>query len=170
MKRILLPAMVAGSFVASGGAQAGTVTANMPVQMVIAASCTVSAATLNFGTQTLIDIGSDIDTSANLTVTCTNEAPYYIQLNAGLNDGAAGINARKMKIGATSDTVNYQLYRDSGRTQVWGITNGGGSPDVYSDMGNGDAQIIPVFGRVPTGQTNPKIGTYNDTITVTVNY
>jgi len=74
MKRILLPAMVAGSFVASGAAYAGTATANMPVQMVIAASCTVSAATLNFGTQTLIDIGSDIDTSANLTVTCTAAA------------------------------------------------------------------------------------------------
>ena len=78
MKRVVLPAMVAGSFLTSGAALADTATANMPVQMVIAASCTVSAATLNFGTQTLIDIGADIDASANLTVTCTNDAPYYI--------------------------------------------------------------------------------------------
>ena len=169
MKRILLPAMTAGSLFTAGAAEAATATTTMPVQMVIAASCTVSAATLDFGTQTLIDIGTDIDTSALLTVTCTNNQPYNVALNAGLHDAAGGITARKMKIGATTDTINYQLYRDSGRTQVWGVTTAG-TPDVVSDTGSGDAKTHEVFGRVPSGQTNPKVGTYNDTITVTVNY
>jgi spore coat protein U-like protein len=74
-----------------------------------------------------------------------------------------------MKIGATSDTVNYQLYSDSGHSSVWGETTSG-SPDVVTGTGSGDGQAITVYGRVPSGQTNPKIGAYSDTITVTVNY
>ena len=169
MKRILIPATIAGTVMTAGAAEAATVTTPMAVQMTIAASCTVSASTLDFGTQTLIDIGADIDATATLTVTCTNATPYNVALNAGLNDGGAGISGRKLKIGATTDTVDYQLYRDSGRTQVWGVTTSG-SPDVVSGTGSGDNQTITVYGRVPTGQANPKIGTYNDTVTVTVNY
>lgn len=169
MKRILAPAMIAGSCLATGTADAATATTTMPVQMVIAASCTVGSTTLDFGTQTLIDIGANIDATATLTVTCTNDTPYNVALNEGLHDGGSGINARKMQIGATTDRVNYQLYRDAGRTNVWGVTTAG-SPDVVSGTGNGDGQAITVYGRVPTGQVNPKIGTYNDTVTVTVNY
>jgi spore coat protein U-like protein len=139
----------------------------MPVQMVIAASCTVSATTLDFGTQTLIDINSNIDATATLTVTCTNTQPYNVGLDAGLHDGGSGINARKMQIGATSDRVNYQLYSDSAHTTVWGNTV---STDTVAGTGSGDGQAITVYGRVPSGQTNPKVGTYNDTITVTVTY
>ena len=169
MKRILLPAMTAGSLFTAGAAEAVTATTTMPVQMTVAASCTVSATTLDFGTQTLIDINADIDATATLTVTCTNAAPYNVALNAGLHDAAGGISARKLKIGATTDTLNYQLYRDASRTQVWGVTTAG-TPDVVTGTGSGDGQAITVYGRVPTGQANPKVGTYNDTVTVTVNY
>ena len=154
MKRVLWPAMFAGTVLTAGAAQAATATDNMAVQMTIAASCTVSAATLDFGTQTLIDITANIDATADLTVTCTNDTQYSVALDAGLNDGGGG---------------NYQLYRDSGHTQVWGFTTAG-TPDVVSDTGDGQAQTITVYGRVPSGQANPKIGTYHDTITVTVNY
>lgn len=169
MKRILLPAMVAGSMIAARGAEATTATTNMTVQMTIAASCTVSASALDFGTQTLIDISSNVDATSTLTVTCTNGTAYNVALNPGANDGGSGISARKMKIGATSDTVNYQLYSDSGHSSVWGETTSG-SPDVVTGTGSGDGQAITVYGRVPSGQTNPKIGAYSDTITVTVNY
>jgi spore coat protein U-like protein len=169
MKHILLPAMIAGSMVAARNAEAATATTNMTVQMTIAASCTVSATTLDFGTQTLIDINSNIDASSTLTVTCTNDAPYNVALSPGANAGGSGVSARKMKIGATSDMVNYQLYSDSGHTTVWGETTSG-SPDVVTGTGSGDAQNITVYGRVPSGQTNPKIGAYTDTILVTVNY
>lgn len=169
MKRILVSAMFAGSFLSAGAAEAATATTSMSVQMVIAASCTVSATTLDFGTNTLIDIGANIDATSTLTVTCTNATPYNVALNAGLNDGAGGITARKLKIGASSDTVNYQIYRDAARTLVWGVTTSG-TPDVVSGTGTGDGQAVTVYGRVPSVQNNPKIGTYNDTITVTVNY
>jgi spore coat protein U-like protein len=170
MKRVLFPAMIAGSFLTAGAAEAvSPATTTMPVTLTISASCTVSAATLDFGNNSIIDIASPIDASANLTVTCTNDAPYNIALDAGLHDGSSGINSRKLQIGVTSDQISYQLYRDSNHTQVWGFTTSG-TPDVLSSTGTGDAQTIPVYGRVAGSQTNPKIGTYTDTITVNVNY
>jgi len=171
MKRILIPAAVAGSLLAAGAAEAATATTNMTVQMTVAASCTVSATTLDFGSQTLTNIGVNIDATSTLTVTCSNSAPYNIAMNAGANDGGSGINGRKLLIqGGGTETINYQLYRDSNRTNVWGFTTGGGSPDVVTGTGNGTGQSVTVYGRVPAGQNNIKIGTYTDTITVTVNY
>jgi spore coat protein U-like protein len=167
MKRVLWPAMVAGSFFTAGAAQAATETTTMPVTITIAASCTVSAQTMDFSSNQLIDITSNIDAQADITVSCTKDQAYWVSLDAGLNDGGSGITARKMLKG--SDTINYQLYRDSGRTQVWGLTNGG-TPDVVSDTGDGGNKTHTVYGRVPSGQANPAVGTYNDTITVTVNY
>ena len=171
MKRILIPAAVAGSLLAAGAAEAATATTNMTVQMTVAASCTVSATTLDFGTQTLTNIGVNIDASSQLTVTCSNSAPYNIAMNAGANDAGGGITARKMLIGGGgTETIAYQLYRDAARTLVWGFTTSGGGADVVTGTGTGAAQSIDVYGRVPAGQNGIKIGTYTDTITVTVNY
>jgi spore coat protein U-like protein len=171
MKRILIPGAVAGSLLARGAAEAATATTNMTVQMTVAASCTVSATTLDFGTQTLVNIGANIDATSTLTVTCSTGAPYNIAMNAGANDGGTGITARKMLIGGGgTETLNYQIYRDAGRTNVWGFTTGGGTPDVVTGTGNGAGQSVTVYGRVPAGQNGVKIGTYTDTITVTVNY
>src|SRR4051794_27459396 len=110
MKRVLLPSMIAGSFFTAGGGDCTTPASPMGPQMVITDSSTLGAATHDFCTQALIVIGSNIDATSTMTVTCTNDTPYSVAINQGLNDGGFGINARKMKIGSTSDTVNYQLY------------------------------------------------------------
>jgi spore coat protein U-like protein len=65
-----------------------------------------------------------------------------------------------------TNTVGYQLYRDTGRTQVWGTTIG---TDTVAGTGNGTSQAITVYGRVPP-QTTPPAATYNDTVNVTVTY
>jgi spore coat protein U-like protein len=62
--------------------------------------------------------------------------------------------------------VNYRLYRDAGRTQNWGNSIG---TDTLAGTGNGAAQAITVYGRVPA-QSTPAAGTYTDTVAVTVTY
>ena len=59
--------------------------------------------------------------------------------------------------------VNYALYRDASRTLNWGNTVG---TDTVSGSGNGTAQTLTVYGRVPA-QTTPAAGVYNDSVTVT---
>ena len=61
----------------------------------------------------------------------------------------ATVATRKMTSGAA--TVNYTLYSDSGRTTVWGNTIG---TDTVAGTGNGAAQTLTVYGRVPP-QTTP---------------
>ena len=74
--------------VAYGGAsaQAGTATANMTVQITITASCTINAATLDFGTNPGTNLlSANVDTSTTVSVTCTNAAPYSIGMDNGAN-------------------------------------------------------------------------------------
>lgn len=136
--------------------------ATFSVQMTITASCTItSTSTLNFGSQTLLT--SAVDQTATLQVQCTSGTPYNIAMDAGTASGST-VTTRKMTSG--SNTVNYSLFRDAGRTQNWGSTV---SSDTVSGTGNGSAQSHTIYGRVPA-QTSPAPGSYTDTITVTVEY
>jgi spore coat protein U-like protein len=146
---------------AIGSAQA-QVTNTMPVQITIQNACnvnTVAPTTLDFGTQG--PLIANVDQNATITVTCTTGANYNVALDGG---GGADIGSRRMINGG--NTVAYQLYRDAGHTLVWGATIG---TDTLAGSGNGLAQALPVYGRVPA-QTTPPAAVYNDSITVTVSY
>lgn len=134
-----------------------TVTANVQNK------CTVSASTLDFGTPAGVLNASINIAPQPIAVTCASGTPYNIGLDGGLNSGN-NINARKMILGANS--VAYQLYRNAGRTQVWGNTVG---TNTVAGTGTGTAQNLTVYGQVPA-QTTPPAGTYTDTVVVSVTY
>jgi spore coat protein U-like protein len=96
-------------------------------------------------------------------VTCTNSTPYEVGLDAGTGTGAT-IAARKMT--ASGATINYTMYQDPARSILWGNTVG---TDAVSGTGNGSAQALTVYGRVPA-QSTPAPGAYSDTINVTVTF
>jgi|SRR5215471_660208 spore coat protein U-like protein len=142
---------------------AATTTSTFTVSITLVATCTInSASALNFGGSVGI-LTSNIDQTSTLSVTCSNTTPYNIGLDAGTATGAT-VTTRKMT--SSSNTVNYSLYSDSGRTTNWGNTVG---TDTVSATGNGASQSYTVYGRVPS-QTTPAPGAYTDTITVTVTY
>jgi spore coat protein U-like protein len=144
------------------GSAHAQVTNTMPVQITIQNACnvnTVAPTTLDFGTQG--PLIANVDQSATITVTCTTGAAYNVALDGG---GATNINARRMINGG--NTVSYQLYRDASRTLVWGTTIG---TNTLAGTGNGLAQALPVYGRVPA-QATPPAAVYNDSVTVTVSY
>jgi spore coat protein U-like protein len=62
--------------------------------------------------------------------------------------------------------VNYSLFRNATRTQVWGQTIG---TDTVTGTGTGANQALTIYGRVPA-QAVPPPGTYTDTVTVTITY
>lgn len=144
------------------GSAHAQVTNNMPVQITIQNACnvsTVAPTTLDFGTQG--PLIAAVDQTSTITVTCTTGANYNVALDGG---GGANINARRMVNAGNS--VGYQLYRDAGRTLVWGMTVG---TDTLAGTGNGLAQSLPVYGRVPA-QATPPAAVYNDNVLVTVSY
>ena len=141
---------------------AATVTSTMPVKIIIQNACNVSTTaptTLDFGTQG--PLVANVDQTATITVTCTTGAGYNVGLDGG---GGGNINARRMING--TNTVGYQLYSNNTRTTVWGNTV---NTDTVPGTGNGTAQTLTVYGRVPP-QTTPPAATYNDTVNVTVTY
>jgi spore coat protein U-like protein len=138
----------------------GTVTTTFSVQATVQATCLISATALSFGTYT----GLVRDVSNTLTITCTNTTTYNMGLNAGTATGAT-VTTRKMT-GPASATLNYAMFRDSGRTLNWGNTVG---TDTLGATGNGSAQLSNVFGRLAAGQSVLP-GAYSDTIIVTVTY
>ncbi|MEO6928903.1 MAG: spore coat U domain-containing protein [Casimicrobiaceae bacterium] len=166
--KLISAAALAAFGLAASIAQAATVTNTMPVKITIQNACNVTTTaptTLDFGTAG--PLVANVDNSSTITVTCTNLAPYTVGLDAGLNGGGV-INARKMISGAA--TVGYQLYSDAARTLVWGfVTPVAGSGTAIAGTGNGTAQALTVYGRVPP-QTTPAANVYTDTVAVTVTY
>jgi spore coat protein U domain-containing protein, fimbrial subunit CupE1/2/3/6 len=132
------------------------------VTATVAKQCNVSASPLNFGNSVGL-LTATVNATTTLGVQCSSNTSYNVGLDAGLN-GGGNINARKMVLGANS--VAYQLYQNSARTQVWGNTVG---TNTAAGTGTGSTQSLTVYGQVPV-QATPPAGTYNDTIVVTVTY
>jgi len=123
--------------------------------------CIVSATNLDFGSPTGL-LTSNVDAQSAITTQCVNGTPYQIALDNGQH--ASG-SIRQMAGGA-SESIAYELYRDSGRSQRWGSTLGS---DTVSATGNGSPQVTNVYGRVAP-QPTPSPSSYSDTITVSVWY
>ena len=160
-------ALLAAALVASmQGAFAATTTTAFQVTANVAAQCTVAAANLAFG---VVDpLGANVDQTTTVTVNCTKNSPYTVGLSAGTTTGAT-IAQRLMANGA--DTMNYNLFTTAARTTIWG--NSAVAPTWVSGTGAGlgTPQVLTVYGRVPTGQTNLAVGSYAETaVTVTVTY
>lgn len=155
-------ALLAMAALAPASAWAGTDTASMAVSATVVASCDVSANAMAFGSYDPVS-STPLDSSTTLSVICTNGTGYEVSMNAGSGSGAT-IAARRMT--GSSATLNYSLYRDSNRTNVWGATTGS---NVVTGTGSGAAQSLNVYGRVPVNQTAPA-GAYSDTVTVTVTW
>jgi spore coat protein U-like protein len=138
---------------------AATSTGSMGVTATVQATCSLTAAPLSFGSYN----GSQLDASSAFSVSCTNATPYTIALDVGAGTGAT-IGNRKMT--GPGATLNYTLYQDSAHAAVWGQTIG---TDTIANAGNGGAQTLNVYGRIPANQlTSP--GSYADTITATIAY
>lgn len=161
--RLLGIAMAAGCIAgAASVAQAATTGATMPVSATVPVSCTAAAGTsMAFGTltATLALAVTQDDATGTLTVTCTNGANYSIVAGDGINYSGSW----RMSNGS-SQYITYNLYSNSGYTVAFprtGTTLGG--------TGNGSAQTITVYGRVP-GQTAGGSGSFTDSVTFTVTY
>jgi spore coat protein U-like protein len=159
-------ALLAAGVFAATSAFATTTTTTFQVTANVAAQCNVSAANLAFGA--VDPLGGNVDQTTTVTVKCTKNSAYTVGLNAGATTGAT-IAGRLMANGA--DTMQYNLYTDAGRANVWGNTAVAPSWVSGTGAGLGTAQVLTVYGRVPTGQTNLAVGSYTETaITVTVTY
>lgn len=91
---------------------------------------------------------------------------YEIRLSKG---NSTTYSPRQMKL--ASNALNYNLYSDSNRSQIWGDTTSGtvSVSDGYTMVGLSNTTSYTVYGRIPASQ-NVTAGLYTDTITISVIY
>lgn len=174
---LLIPAVLLVPFSMSVDA-AGTVSGQLGIQIIIGAGCTVNNGSsngstnnfgsINFGQHPTLDSTLDAQSvgasaGSSFGINCAVATNYTVALNSGLNVGAS--NQRRMANGA--NYVNYNLYSDSARGTPWG--NGSNGGNAVTGVGTGVTQEMVVYGRVPN-QTTPAVGTYVDTVQVTITF
>ena len=164
MKRTILSLAVLSLI--SVPAFAGSATANLSVTANVSANCTISTAPVAFGAYDPVsaNAATDLLATGTLTVACTKGTAATIDLGQGASYSAP---TRRMTAGAGA-FLNYALYKDAARTQVWGSTMGGGTTYAYNSASK-NSVAITVYGTVPQAQ-DVTVGAYTDTVVATINY
>ena len=144
---------------------AGSATANLNVSASVAAVCTISTVTVAFGAYdpVVTNAATDLNGTGTLTVACTKGASATIDLGVG---GNLSGGSRRMTSGA--DFLNYALYKDAARTQVWGTGMVGGTTLTYNSASKVSTNLT-VYGKVPQAQ-DVTVGSYTDVVVATINY
>ena len=178
MFKKLLSLSAAAAIVAftATAAPAATSTNVMSVTATLnAAACTVTApAALAFGSFTLqaLQAPAGIPASANLTVNCTNLAPYTIALS-GSAGGACPVapGSRNLVSGVppASSNIPYNIYMPTAPATVW--CDGTAGSGLVNGTGTGALQTIAINAHtlLGPGLTVPA-GSYTDSINITTTF
>jgi len=163
MKRALLSLAVLSLITIP--AFAASQTANLNVTASVSAVCTISTVTVAFGAYdpVVANAATDLNGTGTLAVACTKGAAATIDLGVG-NNLSAG--TRRMSSG--TDFLNYALFKDAARTQVWGTGMTGGTTLTYNSASKASTNIT-VYGKVPQAQ-DVSVGAYSDVVVATINY
>lgn len=137
----------------------GAIAAILLCPAVGAAQCMVSVTGLAFGTYDVFS-ASPTDSAGTITVECAAGTGYSVALSPGVSGSYV---SRTMIDGGRS--LQYGLYLDSARSVSWGDGSGGSA--TVSGTGSGAQIHHTVYGRIPARQ-NARVGSYADSITVTV--
>lgn len=143
----------------------------LPRLVLAVASCTTSASGVAFGSYAPLT-GAARDSVGTVQVSCSLLGllsllvSYDVKLSTG---GSASYATRQMASG--THHLGYNLYLNSAHTQVWG--DGSAGTQFLNDgylLGLGTTnRTYSIYGHIPGGQ-NAAVGSYADTITVTVTY
>jgi spore coat protein U-like protein len=125
-----------------------------------AAVCTVGEGSIAFGSLLGFASTATLNTSGALSITCTTNVPFTLALDRGLGQS---ISSRLMTLSGGSATIRYQIFQDAAHSTIFGDgTNG----STRGGVGTGTAQLIDLFGQIPS-QNISAVGAYSDSISVT---
>lgn len=136
-----------------------------------ATSCAVVAGSMLFGTYDTV-ASAATDTTGIVTVTCTPglgdplTTPYTL---AVAGTGTGGDTVRSLASGAYR--LHYQVYRDAGRSVVWGNSSGSGVAASVTSAATltPGVQVHTAYARMPARQVVPP-GVYLGSLMVTIEY
>lgn len=153
--RSVLGAVGVVGLTAFAGSALAQSTDTLTVLANVGGECTVTGATLNFGAYT----GSTLDVDVPISFNCNAPTNVAISMDGGRTTDP---NGRLMINEDSSSEILYELHRNPGRNQIWGVF-----PENSLDFTNATSGTPRVFGRIPAGQ-DPLPGSYSDSVTITL--
>jgi spore coat protein U-like protein len=165
MKRTVLFLIALMALVIAVPTFAATANANLNVTASVSAVCMITTSPVAFGAYdpVVANAATDLTASGSVNVACTKGAAATIDLDNGGNFLGG---ARRMSSG--SDFLNYALFKDAARTQVWGTGLAGGTTSAYNAASKA-VSAVTVYGTVPQNQ-DVTVGSYADVVLATINY
>jgi spore coat protein U-like protein len=136
---------------------------NVAVSASVAANCVLTAGSLDFGAYDPLGANdtADLDQAGSFAVKCVKGSAAQLGLGQGANYSAG----RRLVSGGTN-YLNYELYKDAGRSTVW--TGVGAGRLAYTATTKAE-QTISIYGRVTGGQ-DAAAGSYTDTVVATADF
>jgi spore coat protein U-like protein len=140
-----------------------------------AINCNVSSGGVSFGDYDPLATTAD-DTTGNVVVTCTRvilQDPFRVDYTLSLSRGTGGGNYAPRRMSSGPNRLNYNLYRDAARAQVWG--DGTGSTSIVAGTANfnlfqtSQTNTHTAYGRAPALQ-DVLPGSYSDTVVVQITF
>jgi spore coat protein U-like protein len=152
-------------------ATAALLLASAPAHAVF--TCNGSNVSMSLGTYNGFQ-ATALDASAVFVVSCSRlggAATQPITVGIGPSSVSGAIATRQLRLAAGTDLLNYNLYRDAGRSIVWGSTLGTNTVTQNLTVPNRASRsaTFTIFARVNALQ-DVRAGTYNDSLTVTVTF
>ena len=127
----------------------------------------VNAPSLSFGSYDGLS-AAPATTSGVAVVTCDQAPPPTVTLELGPSAVSGGFFPRRMRQDGGSDLLAYNFYADPSGAAVLG--NGtGGTVTRSAKVTKNQPWTVTIYGRIAPGQ-DVGVGTYTDTLTVTINF
>ncbi len=161
MRQFFTIMSIAAVLVFSGGLVFGANnSAQFGSSVEIVGACSIAVDDISFGT---VVNKQEATAESEIRVDCTSGMPYSI----GISNGANSLASRRMINSANNTRLNYELHHNSTHDNSWGDNNTMGTR--HNGTGTGAVAAIPYYGKIPAGQ-NQAAGTFNDTLTATINF
>lgn len=165
--RLVLAALSVTALTLGNNALAQTTTGSMKVDAFLIPGCVFDVKDIYFPTITDQPGVEFIDAApTSLKITCTKTTAYTMTFSAGKSANFANRTMRSSS-SANTDSLNYNLYKDSAKTIVLGdstVANGS-----ITGVGTGTLFGTYIYAAVPGGQYRTP-DRYQDNITVTLSY
>jgi spore coat protein U-like protein len=145
------------------GAAAAIVCAGWLAPSRAEAACTITVTPVNFGAYDVF-LATPDDATGTITYQC---GPLDFNIFITLSRGNSATFARYMLNG--TERLNYNLYRNAGRTNIWGDGTSGTSRYTRANPPNNQNVTLTVYGRIVAAQ-DVSAGAYTDTIVATINF
>jgi spore coat protein U-like protein len=130
-----------------------------------AINCRINVTPMSFGTYMPLT-PTHVDVIGQFTIRCQAQSGTFV---VAIGPGMSGNQLARILSAGAGNSLDYNLYRDAARTQIWGDGNppsfvvtgvrpNRGRPTVYN---------YPIYGRIFANQA-PNPGQYADSLVATV--